>query len=219
MPNTERRGLPASSLILASGSPRRNELLAQLGLPFQVIVSNEPETAVPGFGPTTLALHLADSKARAVASSLDRGLVLGADTIVVLDDDILGKPLDDADAARMLRRLSGRDHQVITGVVLVDAVSGAADRRAVTSMVRFRSLHVEEIASYIATGEPRDKAGAYAIQGLGAALISSLEGCFNNVVGLPLCAVSALLTGAGIAIPATWSGCRLPDGSLCPNMV
>jgi septum formation protein len=207
------------SLILASGSPRRNELLAQLGLPFQVVVSNQPESIIPGVIPAELAVRLAELKAKAVASSVDRALVLGADTIVVLDDDMLGKPLDDADAARMLRRLSDRDHQVITGVALVDAASGTVTSRATTSTVRFHQLTDEQIAAYVATGEPHDKAGAYAIQGLGDALISSLEGCFNNVVGLPLCAVSSLLTGAGLTIPASWPGCRLPDGTLCPNTV
>jgi septum formation protein len=210
---------PSPHLTLASGSPRRKELLTQLGVPFQVVVSNDAEDAIPGAEPASIAVHLAKQKARAVAADLKSGLVLGADTIVVNDGDILGKPVDDQDAVRMLRLLSGRDHQVITGVVLFNAESGAVARRAVTSIVRFHPLSEEDIAAYVATGEPRDKAGAYAIQGIGANVISGLDGCLNNVVGLPLCAVSQLLEISGVTIPHTWSGCLLPDGTLCPNMV
>jgi septum formation protein len=210
---------PAPHLILASGSPRRREFLSQLGLPFQVIVSGAPEDVLPGLDPETVAIRLAEQKARAVAATLDDGLVLGADTIVVLDSEILGKPVDDGDAARMLRRLSGREHQVITGLALTDAATGDIARGAVTSVVRFHRLSDDHIAAYVATGEPRDKAGAYAIQGSGGELIAGLDGCFNNVVGLPLCAVARLLKGASVAIPESWPGCLMPDGSLCPNMV
>jgi septum formation protein len=206
-------------LILASGSPRRRDLLAQLDLPFEIIISNAPEPVIPGLAPVAQAMQLAEQKARAVAESLATGLVLGADTIVVLDGDILGKPVDDEDAARMLRRLSGRGHQVITGIALVDAARGTTNRRAVTSTVHFHPLTAAQIAAYVASGEPRDKAGAYAIQGIGGALISTLDGCFNNVVGLPLCAVSDLLAASGARIPPTWPGCLLPDGSPCPSSV
>ncbi|MCC7024103.1 MAG: Maf family protein, partial [Thermomicrobiales bacterium] len=122
-------------------------------------------------------------------------------------------------AARMLRRLSGRAHDVITGLALVDAGSGEERTDAVQSTVTFRPLAGEEIARYVATGEPRDKAGGYAIQGAGGELLARLDGCFANVVGLPLCAVSELLTEAGILIPADWAGCRLPDGARCPHGV
>lgn len=212
-------GADAPALVLASGSPRRKELLGALGVPFEIVVSDEPETLAPGLTPETQAVALAERKARAVAGTIANGLVLGADTIVVLDVEILGKPADAEDAARMLRRLSGRDHEVVTGLALVDATTGATDRRAVTSIVRVRQLSEGEIVAYVATGEPRDKAGAYAIQGIGSGLIAGFEGCFNNVVGLPLCAVGQMLASAGVALPAAWGGCSLPDGSHCPALV
>jgi septum formation protein len=211
------RGIEANPppLILASASPRRRGLLDLLGIPFQVIASDDPETIDPRLTPAEQAALLATSKARAVAAGLDTGLVIGADTIVVLDGDILGKPADDMDAARMLRRLSGREHHVITGIALVNAANGSVLRRDVVSNVRVKPLSDDEIAAYVATGEPRDKAGAYGIQGLGGSLIAGFEGCYNNVVGLPLCYVSVMLAHAGVAIPPPGGFCRLPDGSLC----
>ncbi len=208
-----------ASLVLASGSPRRAVLLGELGLPFQIIASGDAEETAPGLAPREQALGLASRKSRTVAESLPHGLVIGADTIVAIDQELLGKPRDDADAMRMLRALSGREHDVITGVTLVNAATGAIATRAVASIVRVRQLSDDEIAAYIATGEPADKAGAYAIQGIGARLIAGLEGCFNNVVGLPMCAVAALLADAGVEPGSSWRGCRLPDGSLCPNSV
>jgi septum formation protein len=154
-----------------------------------------------------------------VASQLQESIVLGADTIVVLGSEILGKPVDDADATRMLRRLSGKEHRVITGLALMDAGTGSLNRSAVISTVRFRSLDDEEIDRYIASGEPQGKAGAYAIQGLGAGLVATLEGCFTNVVGLPLCETARLLNTAGIVVNSAWPGCRLPDGAPCPRSV
>jgi septum formation protein len=206
-------------LILASGSPRRVALLAELEIPFQTIVSDAPETIDPGLSAEAQAVVLAERKARAVASPLQFGIVLGADTIVVLDGDLLGKPVDDADAIRMLRRLSGREHRVVTGIAVVDAGTGSVNTSAVTSIVRFRALSDREIAEYVATGESQGKAGAYAIQGLGAGLVSTLEGCFTNVVGLPLCETARLLRAAGLAVNPIWPGCRLPDGAPCPRSV
>jgi len=193
--------------------------MGQLSVPFQIVVSGGAETLAPGLTPAEQALHLARQKARAVAAMLPDGLILGADTVVAIDQALLGKPSDDADAARMLRALSGQEHEVITGVALVDAATGAVASRAVVSTVRVRHLTDDEIAAYVATGEPADKAGAYAIQGIGARVIAGLDGCFNTVVGLPMCAVAALLADAGVALPPAWHGCRLPDGSLCPNSV
>lgn len=224
-PATERNGGNSDNnratprLILASGSPRRRELLAEFGLPFEVVVSDAPETLDPSLTPEEQAIALAARKARAVAADVPAALVLGADTIVVLDGEILGKPTDDVDAKRMLRRLSGRQHEVITGLALVNAAAGAVDRTSVTSEVHLRPLTGDEIAAYVATGEPRDKAGGYAIQGLGAGLIDHLDGCCTNVVGLPLCAVAELLTAAGVSLPETWAGCRLPNGGRCPGAV
>jgi septum formation protein len=206
-------------LILASGSPRRVALLAELGVPFRTVVSDARETVDPRLDPEAQAVKIAERKARAVASQLEAGIVLGADTIVVLDGVLLGKPMDDADATSMLRRLSGREHGVVTGIAVLDAGTGSLRTSAVTSIVGFRALTESEIAEYVATGEPSGKAGAYAIQGLGARLVSNMEGCFSNVVGLPLCETARLLSAAGVAINPTWPGCRLPDGTPCPRAV
>jgi septum formation protein len=186
-------------LVLASASPRRRELLAQAGYSFEVHPAHIPEDPLAGEDPIAYVVRLAREKAQAVYQELtvDSSLaapdlaVLGADTTVTLDNHILGKPEDAADAARMLRLLSGRTHRVITGVALVtaEAVEVAAEATA----VRFLTLSGEEIAAYVATGEPMDKAGAYAIQGRAARWIPRIEGCYFNVVGLPLALVSALI--------------------------
>jgi septum formation protein len=185
-------------LVLASASPRRRELLAQAGFSFEVHPAHIPEDPLPGEDPIAYVTRLAREKAQAVYSQLAtdaeaaRNLaVLGADTTVTLDNAILGKPEDAADAARMLRLLSGRTHRVMTGVALVTAE--AAQVAAEVTAVRFLTLSEEEIAAYIATGEPMDKAGAYAIQGLAARWIPRIEGCYFNVVGLPIALVSTLL--------------------------
>lgn len=206
-------------LVLASGSLRRVTLLAELGVPFQAVISDAPETIDPRLDPKAQAVMIATRKARAVASQIEAGIVLGADTIVVLNGVLLGKPVDDADATSMLHRLSGREHRVVTGIAVVDAVTRSIRTSAVTSIVGFRALTESEIAEYVATGEPSGKAGAYAIQGIGARLISNLNGCSSNVVGLPLCETAYLLSAAGVAIDPIWPGCRLPDGTPCPRSV
>ena len=185
-------------LVLASASPRRRELLAQAGFSFEVHPAHIPEDPFPGEDPIAYVTRLAREKAQAVYAQLATGpdaarnlAVLGADTTVTLDNHILGKPEDAADAARMLRLLSGRTHRVITGVALVTAE--AAQAAAEVTAVRFLTLSEEEISAYIATGEPMDKAGAYAIQGLAARWIPRVEGCYFNVVGLPIALVSTLL--------------------------
>jgi septum formation protein len=207
------------ALILASGSPRRLELLTRLGVPFDVIVSGADETLVPDLDPEEQALRLAEHKAQAVAATLNEGLVLAADTIVVLDGQVIGKPEDDAEAAEFLRLLSGRTHRVITGLALVDVSSGALQRRSVSTAVRMRAFTEPEVMAYVATGEPRDKAGGYAIQGQGAALVDAIYGCYTNVVGLPLCEVAAMLQKAGVAVPALPVICRAPGGEICPRLV
>jgi septum formation protein len=185
-------------LVLASASPRRSELLTQAGYRFRVHPAHIPEDALPGEDPIAYVTRLAREKAEAVYRELttaspkpEKIAVLGADTTVVLDQTILGKPVDAADAARMLRLLAGRTHRVITGVALVAAegVEVAAEATA----VRFLTLSDAEIADYVAGGEPMDKAGAYAIQGLAARWIPRIEGCYFNVMGLPLALVSSLL--------------------------
>ncbi len=193
-------------LVLASSSPRRRELLSQAGFSFEVHPAHIPEDPLENEDPFTYVTRLAREKAQAVFRELTPPkaspanphkdansplAVLGADTTVTLDNQILGKPEDSSDAARMLRLLSGRTHRVITGVALVTAegVQVAAEATA----VRFLDLSEDQIAAYIATGEPMDKAGAYAIQGRAARWIPRIEGCYFNVVGLPLALVSRLL--------------------------
>jgi septum formation protein len=189
-------------LVLASASPRRRELLTQAGYSFIVHPANVPEDPLPGELPIAYVTRLAREKAEAVFRELSLKSsaplqVLGADTTVTLDDQILAKPEDPADAARMLRQLSGRSHHVITGVAVVtrDSTEVAAEVTA----VRFLSLSDAEIESYVATGEPMDKAGAYAIQGRAARWIPRIEGCYFNVVGLPIALVTALLEPLQIA--------------------
>jgi septum formation protein len=183
-------------LVLASASPRRRELLSQAGYTFTVHPAHVPEDPLPGEPPIAYVTRLAREKAEAVFRELSTKIpeplqVIGADTTVTLDDHILAKPDDPADAARMLRLLSGRSHLVITGVAVVTAESTQV--AAEVTAVRFLSLSEEEISSYVATGEPMDKAGAYAIQGRAARWIPRIEGCYFNVVGLPLALVTALL--------------------------
>jgi septum formation protein len=190
-------------LVLASASPRRRELLAQAGYTFEVRPAHIPEDPRPGEEPIAYVARLAREKAETVYRELagrdggaaggDALAVLGADTTVVVDGEILAKPEDAADAARMLRRLSGRTHRVITGVAL--ATAEGTEVAAEVTAVRFVALADEEIAAYVATGEPMDKAGAYAIQGGAAKWIPRIEGCYFNVVGLPLALVTAMLEG------------------------
>ena len=190
-------------LILASQSPRRRELLTQAGYSFEVRPAHIPEEPLAGENPIAYVTRLAREKAEAVFREVtaDARLnaeseilaVLGADTTVTLDDTILGKPEDAADAARMLKMLSGRTHRVMTGVAL--ATADGVEVAAEVTAVRFLTLSEEEIAGYVATGEPMDKAGAYAIQGYAARWIPRIEGCYFNVVGLPLALATALLEG------------------------
>jgi septum formation protein len=187
-------------LILASSSPRRRELLTQAGFTFEVHPAHIPEDPLPNEDPIAYVVRLARAKAEAVFEKISSQesappqVVLGADTTVTLDNHILGKPIDAADAARMLRLLSGRTHRVITGVALASAQR--TEVAAEVTGVRFLTLSDEEIAAYIATGEPMDKAGAYGIQGRAARWIPRVEGCYFNVVGLPLALVSVMLEAA-----------------------
>ena len=181
-------------LILASASPRRRELLACAGFEFEVRASRTDEIPQPGELPESFARRAARDKALAVAAAeLPGSLVLGADTIVVAGDEILGKPTDPADASRMLRRLSGIAHRVITGVCVVRSPQQVEALTYETTTVTFRSLDEAEIAAYVASGEPMDKAGAYGIQGLASKFVTRVEGCYFNVVGLPMAAVYDLL--------------------------
>ncbi|NJD90521.1 MAG: septum formation inhibitor Maf [Geobacter sp.] len=182
-----------SSIILASASPRRQELLASAGVTFSVVPGDIDETPYPGEEPTAHVVRLAEEKAREASTRADGRFFIGADTIVVLDGEILGKPRDEADAAVMLRKLSNRMHHVITGFAIVDHESGRTVSRAVSTEVYFRKITDAEIAAYIATGCPLDKAGAYAIQGGAASMVEKINGSYTNVVGLPLCEVVGAL--------------------------
>ena len=185
-------------LLLASSSPRRRELLARLGVPFELRAAPTDETPHAGETPQALVERLALDKARLAAEA--GAVALGADTVVTIDGEILGKPVDGAEAGRMLARLSGREHQVWTGVALVGGSAGRAIREIVRSdrsLVAFRALDESEVASYVASGEPLDKAGAYAIQGGAAGFVAELRGELTNVVGLPLPLVAAMLEEAG----------------------
>lgn len=185
-------------IYLASASPRRQALLKQIGLNFNVIPSKVKEIIKENLCPGELVENLALDKARDVAGILGDGIVIGADTVVVLDNQIMGKPLDSAEAALMLTRLSGAHHQVMTGVAIIDIKSGLQRVFHETTCVRFRNLTSEIIENYINSGEPFDKAGAYAIQGLGSILVDGIEGCYFNVVGLPLTRVATELSEFGI---------------------
>jgi septum formation protein len=184
-------------LILASASPRRQELLRNAGIPFEVQPADIPEDVLPGEGAQECAERLARDKALAIAEKRPRDVVLGADTVVVIDGQILGKPANAADAARMLRMLSAREHEVITGVCLV--ASGQWSLASETTRVTMSAIGDVEIADYIASGEPMDKAGAYAVQGVASRWIPRIEGDYSNVVGLPVALVSRMLHQLGLA--------------------
>ena len=176
-------------LILASASPRRSALLSQIGLTFEIHPSDivEPPHDVHANKPVSeVTQELAALKAAAVTQHYKHGLVIGADTLVSLEGELLGKPTDDSDALRMLSRLSGTCHEVVTGVALIDAATGQDTVWAETTSVYFRQLDDAEITAYVESGEASDKAGAYGIQGRGAAFVRRIEGCYFNVVGLPL---------------------------------
>lgn len=188
-------------LVLASSSPRRRELLSQLGLSFQVQGADIDEAVRPGEAPALYVERLAREKAAAVAARSPGALVLAADTTVVLGEELLGKPRDVADAERMLGALSGRAHEVFTGIALGGPASLG---RVVRTEVTFRVLSREEIAWYARSGEPLDKAGAYAIQGKAGAFITRIQGSPSSVVGLPLAETVELLKQAGFPLP--WEG-------------
>ncbi len=215
----------APRLILASNSPRRKDLLECLGLSFSIIPSRFEEDMTIRLKPAELVVSLASSKAREVAGrilaedavfdkvapllasdtadSIAEGaqtLILGADTIVVLNDQVLGKPVSNEDACRMLAVLSGQCHQVYTGIAIVELPSRRIETSFEVSNVHFRCLDEAEIESYVATGEPMDKAGAYALQGIGSAFVEKIDGCFTNVIGISVPAVVQMLRQFGVPV-------------------
>ena len=195
--------MPARRIVLASGSPRRRELLAAMGIPFEVLTSDVDETVAVYDGPADFALQLARRKAHAVAGRVADALVIGGDTVVELDGRIFGKPADEAAALATLGRLSGRAHRVVTGLAVLDTATGVLRQGASSSTVRMRALADEEIRAYVASGEPFDKAGAYAVQGLGGRLVAAVDGELDTVIGLPTRTLRRLLAEFGVEAPST----------------
>lgn len=184
-------------MVLASGSPRRRELLTQMGLTFRVVVSDADETVDPSLSPTDQVRLISRRKADAVAETVGpEALVIAADTIVALDGAVMGKPHSPEEAVEMLSRLSGSTHAVYTGFTLRQG--GRTVTQAEETLVTFRPLTAEEIKAYVSTGEPMDKAGAYGIQGLGSLLVSGIRGDYFNVMGLPVCALGQALARFGV---------------------
>lgn len=188
----------SDQLVLASASPRRSELLALTGLKFRVVIADIPEQPQPNESPEAYVLRLAEAKARAAASQVTGRWFIGADTTVVLGDQILEKPLDEVDAIRILSALSGQTHRVITAFALLDRQTGHCYSQAVQTEVVFKDLSQREIAGYVKTGCPMDKAGAYAIQGGAAHFVREIRGSYTNVVGLPTCELMEVLNSVGI---------------------
>jgi septum formation protein len=187
-------------IILASNSPRRRDLLRQVGVVFTSDAADVDERVLPGEKPDIYAVRVALDKARVVSARTAAGIVVAADTVVVLDDVILGKPVDDRDAERMLAKLSGKMHRVITGLAVLDTGTGKTRTESADTRVWFRTLTQDQIVSYVSTGESLDKAGAYGIQGKGSLLVDRIEGCYFNVVGLPLLLLDRMLADFGIKL-------------------
>ncbi len=200
----------SSRLILASKSPRRHELLKQMGLDFEVIPSRVMENIVPKESPEEHVIRLAEAKARDVADGYPDSWVIAADTIVTINGFILGKPKNREEAIEMLRRLSGQDHWVLTGFSVCHLGRGVNDKEAVQTTVRVKPLTTVEMDWYVRTGEPFDKAGGYAIQGIGSFMIESIRGSFTNVVGLPLCELMEMFNRLR-AITISECGIRIVD--------
>ena len=205
-------------LVLASASPRRRELLAEMGLNFQIVPSDVPEEPQPGEAAGDVVKRLSADKALAVAANLAHGLVIGADSMVVMEGEVIGKPSGPAEARLMLLRLRGTRHQVATGVTVVDAASGRSLSDSMTSNITLRYLSDGEIDASIATGTPLDKAGAYAVQDTDLRPAESWDGCYSNIVGLPLCRLGEMLAELGYTLPQDWSenAARL-CGDSCPR--
>jgi septum formation protein len=196
----------SSQLILASKSPRRYELLKQVGLDFEVVPSNVMEGFVQEISPEEHVIRLAEAKARDVAGGYPDSWVIAADTIVTIDGSILGKPRNREEAKEMLGQLSGREHHVLTGFSVYHFKKGKSDQEVVKTIVKVRGLTPAEREWYIRTGEPFDKAGGYAIQGIGSFMIESIRGSYTNVVGLPLCELIQMLQRLGaITFPPSFS--------------
>ena len=187
-------------IILASASPRRKEILEITGLKFSVCVSDYEEDLSLKLPPRDLARFLSRKKAETIAHKYKNAIIIAADTVIVFKNRILGKPHRDKEAGKMLRLLNGRSHSVITGFTILDTGSGKKLSRSVETKVYFRELSLSEIQAYVRSGEPLDKAGSYAIQGLGAVLVDRIEGDYSNVIGLPLTALCLALRQFGVDV-------------------
>jgi septum formation protein len=192
--------MPEKKILLASASPRRKEILQLSGLKFFVDPAEYEEDMDLDLKPHQLARFLSSEKARSAAQKHSNALVIAADTFIVFREHLLGKPHTPREAVRMLRLLNGRKHSVITGFTVLDSETGKKLSRSVETGVYFRKITEQEIRSYVRTGEPLDKAGAYAIQGLGAVLVKKIEGDFFNVVGLPLSSLMEVLKKFGVSV-------------------
>lgn len=206
------------TIILASASPRRRVMLQTLGLVFEVVPSTVSEDRNLPEDPNQAAELLAKRKAQAVAGAFESGAIIGADTVVVLGTQRLGKPVDRADASATLGLLRNKIHRVVTGLAVIDGASGHVKSGVVTTKVKMRDYSESQIAEYVASKEPRDKAGSYAIQGLGGSLVEWIDGCYNNVVGLPLCEMCTMLDSLGYTTGAGRTVCSLPSGEACPRL-
>lgn len=204
-----------ADLLLASQSPRRRALLAQLGVPFEAVVADVDEMSRPGETPLALVQRLAQEKALAVAARFPGRPVLAADTIVVLDGQVLGKPVDAAEATAMLRSLAGRAHTVLSALFALDPASGRSAAELSESVVWMRNYDESEIAAYVASGDPLDKAGAYAIQSRAFAPVARIEGCFSGVMGFPLGHVARVLQAIGLAVPGDVVAVCQPHSGRC----
>lgn len=202
--------------ILASASPRRQELLSLFGRPFQVMPADVDETNHRTVPAEDFAHRLSQAKARAAASRVETGLVIACDTIVVLDGRILGKPASPAEARDMLMALRGRPHQVMTAVTVLDAAGGEERSACDITQVWMRSYTEQEVEGYVASGDPMDKAGAYAIQHAGFQPVAAVQGCYASVMGLPLCLLYRLLWEAGEEVDPPAEACQRHIGWQCP---
>ncbi len=213
---TDRKG--SEPLILASVSPRRKELLKRISSPFQIIDSGVEERISLGSPPAAVASVLANQKVMTVAENIVEGIVLAADTVIGFRGMVLGKPRSSSDAMAMLQLLRGHTHEVITGLAVMNKRQGFRIVSTVSTVVQMREYDDREVREYVRTGEPFDKAGAYAIQGRGSRLIESIQGCYNNVIGLPLCEVVELLKSVGLPLAEEGRICRLPSDEFCPRL-
>jgi MAF protein len=210
-----RDGISSPVLLLASASPRRRELLAELGLRFVAVPSDVVEQPRAGELPQELVRRLSLAKASAVAGPMTSGFIVAADSVVVFEGRAIGKPVDAAEARRMLRELRGTQHQVTTGVTVIDASSGRRLTESMTSEITLRSFSDAEIEESVASGTPLDKAGAYAVQDLSLRPAESWQGCYSNIVGLPLCRMVEMLEALGFPLPPSALGGPLQVAEGC----